>query len=888
MSIRRYILTILFIFAVITSNQCVDPNAAGTGGVASCNPINGVDQSVDMGYEDFGEYGYETASIPVTIAKNTDGVDATSISFQEASVVPQLTKFVSKDEAGVTQKYATQALGVFFFNRIDNKCGKVLVLNELGMTIKIIDPQILNSHCSYNLVVDGVVIRPNDVYALVATDDDTVVDNIDVSAPVFLKLNPPTALINHYSFNAYITGVGSDVWGNELINFVDSGVQDLVEVQATPMSFMDIENTETGLVQSSVIFPVLDSNGDSALWSLPAVGGYPYHFVDTQMLSADIVSTPDQMFFFDMNDQIFQLDSDGTLTGLPISSNLEVPDFEIYPSGDYMLYSTRSTNPFTDRESAVLVVYFEETGEHVEAWLEDQQVNFLHFEFEFINHFTVVLCGRTVDDQWVMIRADLSGIIDGFEDTISNWSIIENGQMELWQPRFANDKIYYLCENEETQIINICAMEILDDTTSVAVSLPLSIVSFDISSDLNSYIVFQTANQAKIGGEGPAIGIYNLQTEEISFVTGGQAPTPSNADVDIIAYRHIPELGEGLQVGIINLNNDFVATPADLEIVDNEKYFSLGQHWVLGVRGGRMPYTFEKVSGPGTLNTSIGLFRATDEEGTAIIRVTDALGDEAYATMHVVGPGKYNVNYNTTGSRDYSPLEGKITAVEVTDNDRYVAAGVSEGDFFVATTEQYGEGESLFDDDGQTTIPVGVGHDAEARDVVMLQGNRVCASGVANSGADDDFAMIKLNIDGDLDGDFGSGGKVLTDFAEGDDGANAMLEQSDGSIILGGYAQVGANVNSALARYTADGDLDTTFGPLEDGKVVVAAAPGVLPDQITSMTLLDDDEFLTVGTAFIGGKQRIALMKFNADGTPDLGFGVGGKVITAIGTRDVT
>src|SRR3989339_335132 len=106
MSIRRYILTILFIFAVITSNQCVDPNAAGTGGVASCNPINGVDQSVDMGYEDFGEYGYETASIPVTIAKNTDGVDATSISFQEASVVPQLTKFVSKDEAGVTQKYA--------------------------------------------------------------------------------------------------------------------------------------------------------------------------------------------------------------------------------------------------------------------------------------------------------------------------------------------------------------------------------------------------------------------------------------------------------------------------------------------------------------------------------------------------------------------------------------------------------------------------------------------------------------------------------------------------------------------------------------------------------------------------------------------------------------
>ena len=50
-----------------------------------------------------------------------------------------------------------------------------------------------------------------------------------------------------------------------------------------------------------------------------------------------------------------------------------------------------------------------------------------------------------------------------------------------------------------------------------------------------------------------------------------------------------------------------------------------------------------------------------------------------------------------------------------------------------------------------------------------------------------DFALARFNADGTLDTSFGNGGMVTTDFAEGDDEASAIaIQPDDGKIVLAG------------------------------------------------------------------------------------------------------
>lgn len=69
-----------------------------------------------------------------------------------------------------------------------------------------------------------------------------------------------------------------------------------------------------------------------------------------------------------------------------------------------------------------------------------------------------------------------------------------------------------------------------------------------------------------------------------------------------------------------------------------------------------------------------------------------------------------------------------------------------------------------------------------------------------------------LALPGDFDTSFNTTGKRRTSFGFGFDGANELVRLPDGKFIAVGYAQVGSNIEFAIARFTADGALDTSFG----------------------------------------------------------------------------
>ena len=127
----------------------------------------------------------------------------------------------------------------------------------------------------------------------------------------------------------------------------------------------------------------------------------------------------------------------------------------------------------------------------------------------------------------------------------------------------------------------------------------------------------------------------------------------------------------------------------------------------------------------------------------------------------------------------------------------------------------------------------------------------------------------------DVDGD----GIVTTDFgALSDDDARALVIQPDGRILVVGTA--GEDI--ALARYTPDGKLDTTFGT--GGTQITDLG---FDDVATGVTLTPDGKIVICGNT-IGAELNndFLLARYNTNGTLDTTFGTGGTVKTDLSGGD--
>src|SRR5262249_24482946 len=140
------------------------------------------------------------------------------------------------------------------------------------------------------------------------------------------------------------------------------------------------------------------------------------------------------------------------------------------------------------------------------------------------------------------------------------------------------------------------------------------------------------------------------------------------------------------------------------------------------------------------------------------------------------------------------------------------------------------------------------------------------------------------NSDGSLDSTFGTGGLVTTDYSGGNDVAQALVIQADGKLVAAGYDTNGTQ-NFALARYNSDGSLDSTFGGT--GKVTTDFSLG--NDVAKVLAIQSDGKFVAAGftTPRFSSVPKFALARYNADGSLDTGFGTNGTVTTVVaGNQD--
>ncbi len=135
---------------------------------------------------------------------------------------------------------------------------------------------------------------------------------------------------------------------------------------------------------------------------------------------------------------------------------------------------------------------------------------------------------------------------------------------------------------------------------------------------------------------------------------------------------------------------------------------------------------------------------------------------------------------------------------------------------------------------------------------------------------------------GTLDPTFGPGGSVISDAAQSEY-AQAMIVQADHKILVAGYQNGSGNVpHFLLKRFDVSGQPDLSFGT--GGRVVTAVRQAAVADQALWVAVQPDGKILVAGYVFNSSHHTdFALLRYTPVGTLDRSFGTQGKVITTVG-----
>jgi uncharacterized delta-60 repeat protein len=163
--------------------------------------------------------------------------------------------------------------------------------------------------------------------------------------------------------------------------------------------------------------------------------------------------------------------------------------------------------------------------------------------------------------------------------------------------------------------------------------------------------------------------------------------------------------------------------------------------------------------------------------------------------------------------------------------------------------------------------------------LALLPDGRILVAGSTTPGYLSQFALVRFDSDGRRDTSFGNGGIVTTSFPGFQSAlAYCMTLQPDGSIVVGGLVSPnGGYPRFAVARYTGDGHLDSSFGT---GGLATASFGATFDEHATGVAVLADGRILASGFTF-GTSGRFALAEFDSDGRLDSSFGTGGQVTTS-------
>ncbi len=264
-----------------------------------------------------------------------------------------------------------------------------------------------------------------------------------------------------------------------------------------------------------------------------------------------------------------------------------------------------------------------------------------------------------------------------------------------------------------------------------------------------------------------------------------------------------------------------------------------------------------------------------------------AASNHEFALARFNADGSLDAGFGTNG-KVTTPIGtyGVAYAVAVQTDGKIVAVGQGySGSTYVFALARYNADGTLdtgFGTNGKVLTPIGAA-DSYAYAVALQTDGRIVAAGQSYTGSGYSFALARYNPDGTADAGFGTNGIVVTAIGSYD-AVNGLVIQSDGKIIAAGYSDNGSQYVFALARYNSSGTLDASFGQNNNGKVMTPI--GSKDDEAYAVAIQADGKIVATGYSNGGTCDLFALVRYNADGTLDTGFGTNGNVTTGLGSSD--
>ncbi len=247
--------------------------------------------------------------------------------------------------------------------------------------------------------------------------------------------------------------------------------------------------------------------------------------------------------------------------------------------------------------------------------------------------------------------------------------------------------------------------------------------------------------------------------------------------------------------------------------------------------------------------------------------------DNDYALYKLTSAGVLDTTFGGTGYVTIDTTgDDTAWAVAVQDDGKVVVAGKMDNPSWDVGIVRYntdGTLDTTFGGTGIVITDASSGIDSVS-DLLIQPDGRLLVVGKGHPGAQDEAMLIRYNTDGSLDAGFGSGGVVLGISGDMSIGSSATLLE-DGSILLTGNAYPGVSSDAFLAKFTSAGVLDTSFGG-GDGYVYLDTAGAA--DFGEGVHALPDGTIYLATTSNLGSGSDFTLAKFDADGTLDSRWGI--------------
>ena len=261
-----------------------------------------------------------------------------------------------------------------------------------------------------------------------------------------------------------------------------------------------------------------------------------------------------------------------------------------------------------------------------------------------------------------------------------------------------------------------------------------------------------------------------------------------------------------------------------------------------------------------------------------------ATGNRQFFLARLNPDGTPDTTWNNGTGRvvtDFTNNDDEIRDIIIQEDGKIVAAGFAggaNGSFAFARYNADGTPDNSFGTQGKLTVDITPNFGDVVTGLALQDDGKIVATGTTTSSSGStDFATVRLNDNGSLDGTFAGTGRAINDFLGGIDVPSDVIVDQDGNIVVVGGAMPrttggGGYLRWVLLRYTPTGQLDATF---DAGEGAVGKATHDFGVNALAKTVVQQQD----GKYLVGGliDDRWTLARFNNDGSLDESFGTDGK-----------